>query len=259
MKSQVLHTVWAYISVEAAGEIWHWSLLGVKGLKWVAFAQNLPSSTCFLPGHALWLVCSRNRAVCWSKGREKEFRYSWISLIGLWRTGPRTQNLGPPQMLRAYILETANSNVAATMCLRVAGPLYRLRLRPQGTLQQFVDRLFATVFIRRGTPIPIAIKFLFDLLDEQARELNLTDPEVLHTWKNNRSAVYCTTFGLVKRLETEAVRACGFYRVLFSVSGKFHAASMCWKDPVNAARDYYVALTLSLPRVITIKFLLQPH
>ena len=33
MKSQVLHTVWCYISGEAAGEIWKWSLLGVKGLK----------------------------------------------------------------------------------------------------------------------------------------------------------------------------------------------------------------------------------
>ena len=32
MKSQVLHTVWCNISGEAAGEIWHWSLLGVKGL-----------------------------------------------------------------------------------------------------------------------------------------------------------------------------------------------------------------------------------
>ena len=27
MKSQVLHTVWCYISGEAAGEIWHWSLM----------------------------------------------------------------------------------------------------------------------------------------------------------------------------------------------------------------------------------------
>ena len=32
MKSQVLYTVWCNISGEAAGEIWHWSLLGVKGL-----------------------------------------------------------------------------------------------------------------------------------------------------------------------------------------------------------------------------------
>ena len=33
MKSQVLHTVWCHISCEAAGEIWHRSLSGVKGLK----------------------------------------------------------------------------------------------------------------------------------------------------------------------------------------------------------------------------------
>ena len=33
MKSQVLLTVWCNISGEAAGEIWHWSLSGVKGLR----------------------------------------------------------------------------------------------------------------------------------------------------------------------------------------------------------------------------------
>ena len=32
MKSQVLRTVWCYITGEAAGEIWHWSLLAVKVL-----------------------------------------------------------------------------------------------------------------------------------------------------------------------------------------------------------------------------------
>ena len=32
MKGQVLHTLWCNISGEAAGEIWHWSLLGVKGV-----------------------------------------------------------------------------------------------------------------------------------------------------------------------------------------------------------------------------------
>ena len=32
LKRQVLHTVWCNISGEAAGEIWTWSLLGVKGL-----------------------------------------------------------------------------------------------------------------------------------------------------------------------------------------------------------------------------------
>ena len=32
MKSHILHTVWCNNSGEAAGEIWNWSLLGVKGL-----------------------------------------------------------------------------------------------------------------------------------------------------------------------------------------------------------------------------------
>ena len=34
MKSLVLHTVWCYISGEVAGEIWNWSLSGVKGFMW---------------------------------------------------------------------------------------------------------------------------------------------------------------------------------------------------------------------------------
>ena len=52
-----------------------------------------------------------------------------------------------------------------------------------------MDRLFHTVFMRYrrgGSSLPPVVKFLFDLLDAQAKELNLTDPEVLHTWKNNR-------------------------------------------------------------------------
>ena len=38
MKSQVLHTVWCNISGGAGGEIWHWSLSGVKGLNGLLFA-----------------------------------------------------------------------------------------------------------------------------------------------------------------------------------------------------------------------------
>ena len=32
---------------------------------------------------------------------------------------------------------------------------------------------------------PNAIKHLFDFLDEKARMHNITDPEIVHTWKNN--------------------------------------------------------------------------
>ena len=39
LRNQVLHTVSSYISGEAAGEIWNWALLGVKGLKPVRSAR----------------------------------------------------------------------------------------------------------------------------------------------------------------------------------------------------------------------------
>ena len=60
MKSKVLHTVWCNIPGEAAGEIWNWSLLGLKGLKpggdwsrgcaswWVHIMRNKTNSICFL-------------------------------------------------------------------------------------------------------------------------------------------------------------------------------------------------------------------
>ena len=44
MKSQVLLTVWCHISCEAAGEFWHWSLSGVKGL----ICLGIPVSICIL-------------------------------------------------------------------------------------------------------------------------------------------------------------------------------------------------------------------
>ena len=45
MKSQVPHTMWCNITGEAAGEVWHWSLSGVKGLKWGGLIR--PRSPCF--------------------------------------------------------------------------------------------------------------------------------------------------------------------------------------------------------------------
>lgn len=58
----------------------------------------------------------------------------------------------------------------------------------QGTLQQFVDDLFETIFstANRGCALPLAIKYMFDFLDDQALQHCITDPEVVHTWKSNR-------------------------------------------------------------------------
>ncbi|POI34659.1 hypothetical protein CIB84_001589, partial [Bambusicola thoracicus] len=56
-----------------------------------------------------------------------------------------------------------------------------------GTLQKFVDDLFETIFstAHRGSALPLAIKYMFDFLDEQADKHNIHDPHVRHTWKSN--------------------------------------------------------------------------
>lgn len=58
----------------------------------------------------------------------------------------------------------------------------------QGTLQQYVDDLFERIFstAHRGTVLPLAIKYMFDYLDDQALLHNIMDTEVVHTWKSNR-------------------------------------------------------------------------
>ncbi len=60
-------------------------------------------------------------------------------------------------------------------------------LDSQGTLQKFVDDLFETIFstAHRGSALPLAIKYMFDYLDEQADRHMISDPDVRHTWKSN--------------------------------------------------------------------------
>ena len=62
----------------------------------------------------------------------------------------------------------------------------------QETLHSFVNRLFDALFglNKEGIRIiPPAVKYLFDFLDQQAETLNIDNPEVYHTWKNNRSVM----------------------------------------------------------------------
>lgn len=51
------------------------------------------------------------------------------------------------------------------------------------TLQKFVDDLFETIFsiAHRGSALPLAIKYMFDFLDDQALQHGITDPEVSST------------------------------------------------------------------------------
>ncbi|XP_050411553.1 plexin-A4 isoform X3 [Patella vulgata] len=57
----------------------------------------------------------------------------------------------------------------------------------KGTLQQFVDDLFERIFstAHRGNVLPLAIKYMFDFLDDQALLHNIQDNETVHTWKSN--------------------------------------------------------------------------
>ncbi|XP_067854632.1 plexin-B1-like isoform X1 [Heptranchias perlo] len=57
-------------------------------------------------------------------------------------------------------------------------------LSMKGTLQKFVDDLFQ-VILSTSRPVPLAVKYFFDLLDEQAVHHGITDTETIHIWKTN--------------------------------------------------------------------------
>ncbi|XP_069792792.1 plexin-B1-like isoform X1 [Narcine bancroftii] len=57
-------------------------------------------------------------------------------------------------------------------------------LSMKGTLQKFVDDLFQ-VILSTTRPVPLAVKYFFDLLDEQAVNHGITDAETIHIWKTN--------------------------------------------------------------------------
>uniref|UniRef100_A0A8C4QGN1 Uncharacterized protein n=1 Tax=Eptatretus burgeri TaxID=7764 RepID=A0A8C4QGN1_EPTBU len=71
---------------------------------------------------------------------------------------------------------------------KMVSEIYLTRLlATKGTLQKFVDDLFETIFstAHRGSALPLAIKYMFDFLDEQADRHQIHDPGVRHTWKSN--------------------------------------------------------------------------
>ncbi|XP_054859317.1 plexin-B3 [Eublepharis macularius] len=57
-------------------------------------------------------------------------------------------------------------------------------LSMKGTLQKFVDDAFQAV-LSMNRPVPVAVKYLFDLLDELAVRHGVNEPETLHIWKTN--------------------------------------------------------------------------
>ncbi|XP_065211350.1 plexin-A1-like [Planococcus citri] len=71
---------------------------------------------------------------------------------------------------------------------KLVSEVYLTRLlATKSILQKFVDDLFETIFDakREEKGPPLAIKYLFDFLDNQASLHGVTDPDVVHAWKNN--------------------------------------------------------------------------
>ena len=82
MERQVLHIMWCDISGEAAGEIWNWSLLWVKGLKVTDAIHFVKTALVFFVPILLdqwWRIPSRFEvALCLARAKSRESRV-WLS------------------------------------------------------------------------------------------------------------------------------------------------------------------------------------
>lgn len=50
----------------------------------------------------------------------------------------------------------------------------------------YTNVCFCTDYVRGANSVPMAVKYLFDYLDYEAHSVGMTDPDVVHVWKNNR-------------------------------------------------------------------------
>ena len=51
---------------------------------------------------------------------------------------------------------------------------------------KFLDDLFKAILSIRDDKPPVAVKYFFDFLEEQAEKRGITDPDTMHIWKTNR-------------------------------------------------------------------------
>ncbi|XP_054642757.1 plexin-B1-like isoform X2 [Dunckerocampus dactyliophorus] len=99
--------------------------------------------------------------------------------IKLWHLVKASEELELPKHRRGSMREKGGERAKAIP------EIYLTRLLSmKGTLQKFVDDLF-TAILSTSRPVPLAVKYFFDLLDEQALLHNITDPETIHIWKTN--------------------------------------------------------------------------
>ncbi|XP_051509231.1 plexin-D1 [Myxocyprinus asiaticus] len=69
---------------------------------------------------------------------------------------------------------------------KVLPEIYLTRLlSTKGTLQKFLDDLFQAILSIPPEKPPLAVKYFFDFLEEQADKRGIIDPDTLHIWKTN--------------------------------------------------------------------------
>ncbi|XP_074537147.1 plexin-B1 isoform X2 [Halichoeres trimaculatus] len=99
--------------------------------------------------------------------------------VRLWHLVKASEESELPKHRRGSVRERGGERAKAIP------EIYLTRLLSmKGTLQKFVDDLF-TAILSTSRPVPLAVKYFFDLLDEQAQQHNITDPETIHIWKTN--------------------------------------------------------------------------
>ncbi|XP_061592784.1 plexin-B1 [Cololabis saira] len=99
--------------------------------------------------------------------------------VRLWHLVKASEESELPKHRRGSVRERGGERAKAIP------EIYLTRLLSmKGTLQKFVDDLF-TAILSTSRPVPLAVKYFFDLLDEQALQHGIADPETIHIWKTN--------------------------------------------------------------------------
>ena len=71
---------------------------------------------------------------------------------------------------------------------KMMSEIYLTRLlHMKGILQKFIENLFEVIFStsNQAVRLPACVKYMFDFLDDQAREHGIIDEDVSHAWKSN--------------------------------------------------------------------------
>uniref|UniRef100_A0A8D1N0M1 Plexin-B3 n=3 Tax=Sus scrofa TaxID=9823 RepID=A0A8D1N0M1_PIG len=101
--------------------------------------------------------------------------------VRLWHLVKATEEPEGAKARRSSLRERERERARA----KAIPEIYLTRLLSmKGTLQKFVDDAFQAI-LSVNRPVPIAVRYLFDFLDELAERHGIEDPETLHIWKTN--------------------------------------------------------------------------